>query len=29
MTLDTREERYTAEAKTRFRGMVWVPDCLS
>jgi len=25
-TLDTRKERYTAEAKTAFGGQVWVPD---
>ena len=28
LTLDTKKERYTAEAKTRFRGKVWVPDDL-
>ena len=27
-TLDTRKERYTAEAKTAFGGQVWVPDDL-
>ena len=28
LTLDTRKERYTAEAKTRFRSQVWVPEDL-
>lgn len=28
LTLDARKERYTAEAKTRFRGKVWVPEDL-
>ena len=27
-TLDTRRERYTMEAKTAFRGQVFVPDDL-
>jgi len=26
--LDTRKERYTAEARTAFGGPVWVPDDL-
>lgn len=28
LTLDTRKERYTMEAKTRFMGKVWVPEDL-
>lgn len=28
LTLDTRKERYTTEAKTRFMGKVWVPEDL-
>jgi len=27
-TLETRKERYSAEAKTAFDGQVWVPDDL-
>jgi ribonuclease Z len=27
-TLDTRRERYTAEARTSFSGGIWVPDDL-